>query len=67
MKLLDHIILALCVALLIIGVHQTIVLGFNYAYWIFMLIIMLFFWYKLRQKQRKDAASPPQKQRPKRK
>lgn len=41
MKLPDVIILALAVVFMIIGIHQTIVLGFAQAYWAIMLAIVL--------------------------
>jgi hypothetical protein len=48
-------ILSATVALFIIGVHQTITLGFAYSYWIFMLTISLLFLYKLMKP--KDSSS----------
>jgi amino acid permease len=53
MKLRDAILLSLSVALLIIGIHQTMVLGFQKAYWAIMLAIVFFFFYTL--KKGKDA------------
>lgn len=37
-------------ALFIIGIHQTMTLGFMHSYWIFMLSIALILWFKLRKK-----------------
>jgi len=48
MKTSDTIIFSLCVVLFIIGVHQTIVFGIAYSYFIFMLSIGLLFLYKYR-------------------
>jgi len=47
MKLAKNIILSLSAAFFIIGVHQTITLGFEVSYWIFMLTISMFLLYIL--------------------
>ena len=47
MKLAKNIILYLSAAFLIIGIHQTITLGFDVSYWIFMLTISMFLLYRL--------------------
>ena len=47
MKLLPSVVLSLCVATFIIGVHQTMTLGLGYAYWIFMLSVSLLLLYKM--------------------
>lgn len=47
MKLVKNIVLSLSVAFLIIGIHQTITLGFEVSYWIFMLTISMFLFYRL--------------------
>ncbi|MBT1690145.1 hypothetical protein [Dawidia soli] len=52
MKLSDIIILSLAVAFLIIGIHQTMTLGFGQAYWALMLTMVLFFVIVLRKKKR---------------
>ena len=41
MKLANSIILSLAVATFVIGVHQTITIGFEYSYWIFMITASL--------------------------
>jgi hypothetical protein len=51
LKLIDIVILSLAVAFLIIGIHQTMVLGFGQAYWALMLTFILFFVYSLRKKR----------------
>ncbi|MDH4092179.1 MAG: hypothetical protein OEV74_10825 [Cyclobacteriaceae bacterium] len=51
MKLFDIIVLSLAVALLIIGIHQTMTLGFGNAYWAIMLSLILYFVYILRKKK----------------
>lgn len=64
MKLADILLLGLTLAFLIIGVDQTIVLGFSEGYWAFMLSLVLFFVYNFRKNKKmaaKDdtpAASP---------
>lgn len=52
MKLSDIILLSLAVAFLIIGIHQTMTVGFGQAYWALMLTMMLFFVIVLRKKKR---------------
>lgn len=47
MKLAKNIILSLTVVFFIIGVHQTITLGFEVSYWIFMLSISMYLTYRL--------------------
>jgi hypothetical protein len=51
MKLPDIIILSLAVAFLIIGIHQTMTLGFGQAYWALMLTLILFFVLNLRRRK----------------
>jgi len=50
MKLIPTLIFSLLVVTFIIGVHQTIVLGFEYSYWIFMLSVILLLLLKLIKK-----------------
>lgn len=50
MKLPDIILLSLSVVFLIIGIHQTITLGFAHAYWAIMLTIVLFFIFTFRKR-----------------
>ena len=47
MKLAKNIILSLTVVFFFIGVHQTITLGFEVSYWIFMLSISMYLTYRL--------------------
>lgn len=51
MKLIDILILSLAVAFLIIGIHQTMVLGFDQAYWALMLTLIFFFVFILRKRK----------------
>jgi hypothetical protein len=50
MKLRDSILLSLTVGFLIIGVHQTMMVGFQKAYWALMICLILFFTYGLSKK-----------------
>jgi amino acid permease len=52
MKLLDVVILALAVVFLIIGIDQSITLGFASAYWALMLALILFFLYTFRKRKK---------------
>jgi len=51
MKLTDVLVLSLAVAFLIIGIHQTMTLGFGKAYWAIMLALILYFVFNLRKKR----------------
>ncbi len=51
MKLIDTILLSLAVAFLIIGIHQTMTVGFGNAYWAIMLALLLFFLINLRRRK----------------
>lgn len=50
------ILLAIAFALFIIGIHQSITVGFEYSYWIFMLSISLVFLH--RYKSQKEGNQP---------
>ena len=52
---LNTIILALCVAFFVIAVHQTIVLGLEYSYGIFMFVGGGFLLYLYRKEKLKEA------------
>lgn len=69
MKTSDIILLSLAAAFVIIGTHQTITVGITASYPIFMLSVVLLFWYKYRQIQRRTEEEKPseQKKSPKRK
>lgn len=49
MKLKDTIIFSIAIAFLIIGLHQSMTVGFEYSYWLFMVTIGLLLWYKVRK------------------
>ena len=51
MKLPDVLILSVAVVFAIIGIHQTIVLGIDKAYWALMVALILYFVYNLRKKK----------------
>jgi hypothetical protein len=51
MKLVDVLVLSVAIAFLIIGIHQTMALGFEKAYWALMLALILYFVYNLRKKK----------------
>ncbi len=43
MKFRDAVLISLAAGFLIIGIHQTFVLGFGYGYWAIMVSTILFF------------------------
>lgn len=51
MKLPDVLILSVAVVFAVIGIHQTVILGIDKAYWALMLSLILFFVYNLRKKK----------------
>lgn len=51
MKLIDVLVLSLAVAFLIIGIHQTMVLGIGKAYWAIMLSLALYFVFNFRKRK----------------
>lgn len=54
MKLPDIILLSLAVGFLIIGIHQTIMLGFGKAYWAIMIALVLFFMLNFRRNKQRQ-------------
>jgi amino acid permease len=63
MKLVKNIVLSLSAAFLIIGIHQTITLGFEVSYWIFMLTISMFLFYRLLNNSEKDPDKKKKKEK----
>lgn len=62
MKLTDVLILSFSLALIVVGVHQTMVNGIGSAYAIFMFAVGLLFWFHLRRNQPQKAdIDPPTK------
>ncbi len=50
MKLIDVLIFTLAVGFTLIGIHQSMMVGIAYSYWIFMISISLLLLYRLRKK-----------------
>jgi len=46
-------------AIMIIGIHQTIINGFENSYWIFMVSIALFLYYQIRKNKSKQEENTP--------
>ena len=62
MKLLDAIIFSVALALIVVGIHQTMVLGIGFSYSLFMFAVGLLFWFQLRRnKARESGESQPKK------
>jgi hypothetical protein len=51
MKVSDVIFLSLSIAFLIIGIHQTMTVGFGNGYWALMVAMVFFFVYNLRRRK----------------
>jgi len=49
LKLADALILSLSLALIIIGVHQSLTVGIEASYSIFMFAVALLFWFQYRR------------------
>ena len=49
--LIDVLIISLAVAFIIIGIHQTMTIGFEQAYWLIMIALTLFFLYNYRRRK----------------
>jgi hypothetical protein len=54
MKLVDVLILSLAVVFIIIGIHQTMTVGFTQAYWAIMLSMILLFIFNLRKRKQQQ-------------
>ena len=62
MKLLDAILFSVALALIVVGIHQTMVLGIGFSYSLFMFAVGLLFWFQLRRnKARESGESQPKK------
>jgi Flp pilus assembly protein TadB len=62
MKLLDAIIFSVALALIVVGIHQTMVNGIGFSYSLFMFAVGLLFWFQLRRnKAREISESQPKK------
>jgi Flp pilus assembly protein TadB len=63
MKLLDAILFSVALALIVVGIHQTMVLGIGFSYSLFMFAVGLLFWFQLRRnKARENRDSTQQNQ-----
>jgi hypothetical protein len=51
MKLIDAILLSLAAGFIIIGIHQTMTVGFGSSYWLILVATILFFLYTFRKKK----------------
>jgi len=58
-NLIDIIVLSLAAVCLIIGIHQTITVGFGQAYWLFMLSIGFLLYQQIRKAKKKQDESQP--------
>lgn len=58
-NLVDIIVLSLSVVFLIIGIHQTITVGFGQAYWLFMLSIAALLYQQIRKVKKKQEETQP--------
>jgi len=54
MKLLDAIIFSVALALIVVGIHQTMVLGIGFSYSLFMFAVGLLFWFQLRRNKARE-------------
>ena len=72
MKLLDAIIFSIALALIVVGIHQTMVNGIGFSYSLFMFAVGLLFWFQLRRNQAREisesqAKKPVKSNKPNRK
>jgi hypothetical protein len=49
MKLMDVSLLSIALALIVVGVHQTMLQGIGFSYSFFMFAVGLLFWFQLRK------------------
>lgn len=61
MKLLDASIFSVALALIVVGIHQTMLHGIGFSYSLFMFAVGLLFWFQLRRTKKATAPSgnPP--------
>jgi hypothetical protein len=57
MKLTDVLLIGLTIMFLIIGIDQTVVLGFDKGYWAFMLALVPFFIFNYRKTKRAQVSN----------
>lgn len=58
MKLVDVFLIGLTIMFLIIGIDQTLFLGFQAGYWAFMLALAAFFAFTYRKSRRAEPTKP---------
>jgi hypothetical protein len=61
MKLLDAILFSVALALIVVGIHQTMVLGIGFSYSLFMFAVGLLFWFQLRRNKARENRNSTQK------
>jgi hypothetical protein len=54
MKLLDVSIFSVALALIVVGIHQTMVRGIGFSYSLFMFALGLLFWFQLRRNKARE-------------
>jgi Flp pilus assembly protein TadB len=54
MKLIDASILSVALALIVVGIHQTLVSGLGFSYTVFMFAVSLLFWFQLRRNKARE-------------
>ncbi|HSF54573.1 MAG TPA: hypothetical protein VLA71_12515 [Algoriphagus sp.] len=59
MKLGDVLILSLALALGVIGIHQSITVGIENSYFLFMLSVGMLFWFQLRRNKAIESEKAP--------
>jgi Flp pilus assembly protein TadB len=61
MKLLDAILFSIALALIVVGIHQTMVLGIGFSYSLFMFAVGLLFWFQLRRNKARESGESEKK------
>nr|WP_192351714.1 hypothetical protein [Algoriphagus sp. Y33] len=61
MKLVDALVLSLSLALMIVGIHQTVTQGVQASYAIFMFAVALLFWFQYRRMKKPEEPPAPKK------
>jgi Flp pilus assembly protein TadB len=56
MKLLDAMIFSVALALIVVGIHQTMVNGIGFSYSLFMFAVVLLFWFQLRRNKDRETS-----------
>lgn len=59
MKLGDALIFSLALALVVIGIHQSLTVGIGASYPIFMFAVAFLFWFQLRRNKAASAQKEP--------